>query len=73
MRTGKRSQRTRKQPAAVPLCPPQVAHDLPWDWTEQLRWGDGIQLPELWHGSDSNQVHIHLSLNKRRTILRIAV
>jgi hypothetical protein len=30
MRIGKRNRSTRRKPALVPLCPPQIPHDLTW-------------------------------------------
>jgi hypothetical protein len=27
---------TRRNPAPVPLCPPQIPHDLTWDETRRL-------------------------------------
>jgi hypothetical protein len=37
----------RRKPAAVPLCPPQIPHDVAWDRTRDAA---GYELPELWHG-----------------------
>jgi hypothetical protein len=31
MRTGRGNRSTRRKPAPVPLCPPQIPHDLTWD------------------------------------------
>jgi hypothetical protein len=31
MRIGRGNRRTRRKPAPVPLCPPQIPHDLTWD------------------------------------------
>jgi hypothetical protein len=33
MRIGRGSRSTRRKPAPVPLCPPQIPHDLTWDRT----------------------------------------
>jgi hypothetical protein len=33
MRIGRGNRSTRKKPAPVPLCPPQIPHDLTWDRT----------------------------------------
>jgi hypothetical protein len=33
MRTGRGKRSTRRTPAPVPLCPPQIPHDLTWDRT----------------------------------------
>jgi hypothetical protein len=33
MRIGKGNRSTRRQPAPVPLCSPQIPHDLMWDRT----------------------------------------
>jgi hypothetical protein len=33
MRIGRGNRSTRRKPAPVPLCPPQIPHDLIWDWT----------------------------------------
>jgi hypothetical protein len=33
MRIGRGNRRTRRKPAPVPLCPPQIPHDLTWDRT----------------------------------------
>jgi hypothetical protein len=30
MRTGRANRSTRRKPAPVPLCPPQIPHDLTW-------------------------------------------
>jgi hypothetical protein len=30
MRIGRANRSTRRKPAPVPLCPPQMAHDLTW-------------------------------------------
>jgi hypothetical protein len=40
MRIGRGNRSTRGKPAPVPLCPPQIPHDLTWDRTPL----------ELWHG-----------------------
>jgi hypothetical protein len=32
MRTGRGSRNTQRKPAPVPLCPPQISHDMTWDW-----------------------------------------
>jgi hypothetical protein len=31
MRIGRGNRSTRRKPAPVPLCPPQMPHDLTWD------------------------------------------
>jgi hypothetical protein len=33
MRIGRRNRSTRRKPAPLPLCPPQIPHDLTWDRT----------------------------------------
>jgi hypothetical protein len=33
MRIGRGNRSTRRKPAPVPLCPPQISHDLTWDRT----------------------------------------
>jgi hypothetical protein len=33
MRIGRKNRSTRRKPAPVPLCPPQIPHDLTWDRT----------------------------------------
>jgi hypothetical protein len=33
MRIGRGNRSTRRKPAPVPLCPPQIPHDLTWDRT----------------------------------------
>jgi hypothetical protein len=32
MRIGRGNRSTRRKPAPVPLCPPQMPHDLTWDY-----------------------------------------
>jgi hypothetical protein len=33
MRIGRGNRSTRRKPTPVPLCPPQIPHDLTWDRT----------------------------------------
>jgi hypothetical protein len=37
------------KPAPMPLCPPQIPHDLTWVQTQAA----SDQLPELWYGPKS--------------------
>jgi hypothetical protein len=39
IRIGRGNQSTRRKPAAVPLCPPQIPHDLTWDRTRAAAMG----------------------------------
>jgi hypothetical protein len=39
MRTGRRNRSTRRKPAPMPLCPPQIPHDLVWDRTRAAAVG----------------------------------
>jgi hypothetical protein len=39
MKIGKGNQSTRRSPAPVPLCPPQIPHDLTWDRTRAAAVG----------------------------------
>jgi hypothetical protein len=39
MRIGRVNRSTRRKPAPVPLCPPQIAHDLTWDRTRAAAVG----------------------------------
>jgi hypothetical protein len=39
MRIGRGNRSTRRNPASVPLCPPQIPHDLTWDWTRAAAVG----------------------------------
>jgi hypothetical protein len=39
MRTGRGNRSTRRKPAPVPLCPPQIPHDLTWAWTRAAAMG----------------------------------
>jgi hypothetical protein len=34
MKIGRGNQSTRRKPPPVPLCPPQIPHDLTWDRTQ---------------------------------------
>jgi hypothetical protein len=46
MRTGKGSRNTLRKPAPVPLCPPQIPHNLTWDRTGVVAVGSQ-RLPEI--------------------------
>jgi hypothetical protein len=39
MRTGRETRSTRRKPAPVSLCPPQIPHDLTWDRTRAAAVG----------------------------------
>jgi hypothetical protein len=39
MRIGRGNRSTRKKPAPVPLCPPQIPHNLTWDRTRAAAVG----------------------------------
>jgi hypothetical protein len=39
MRIGRGNRSTRRKPAPVPLCPPQILHDLTWDRTRAAAVG----------------------------------
>jgi hypothetical protein len=39
MRNGRGNRNTRRKPAPVPLCPPQIPHDLTWDRTRAAAAG----------------------------------
>jgi hypothetical protein len=49
MRFGRRCRITGRNPTPVPLCPPQITHDLTWyrAWAAEREAGDWS--PELWH------------------------
>jgi hypothetical protein len=32
---------TQRKPAPMPLCAPQIPHDLTWAWSGPLQWEDG--------------------------------
>jgi hypothetical protein len=44
MRIGRRNRSTRRKPAPVPLCPPQISHDLTWDRTRAAMVGIVLKL-----------------------------
>jgi hypothetical protein len=48
MMIGRGNRSTRRKPAPVPLCPPQIPHDLTRREPGQPRWEAGDQPPELW-------------------------
>jgi hypothetical protein len=39
LRIGGGNRNTQKEPAPVPLCPPQIPHDLTWAWTRAVAMG----------------------------------
>jgi hypothetical protein len=39
MRIGRGNRSTRRKPAPVPLCPPQIPHDMTWDRTRAAAVG----------------------------------
>jgi hypothetical protein len=39
IRIGRGNRSTRRKPAPVPLCPPQIPHDLTWDRTRAAAVG----------------------------------
>jgi hypothetical protein len=50
MKTGRGKGSTRRKPAPVPLCPPQIPHNLTWAEPGPPRWEGGDLPPELWYG-----------------------
>jgi hypothetical protein len=42
MRIGRGNRSTRGKPAPVPLCPPQILHDLTWDRTRAAEVGSQL-------------------------------
>jgi hypothetical protein len=48
-RSGWRNRSTRKQPAAMPPCPPQIPHNLTWDQTQADAVGSKRLTAELWN------------------------
>jgi hypothetical protein len=48
MRIGRGNRSTRKKTASLPLCPPQIPHELTWDWTRAAAVGS------LSYGTDQN-------------------
>jgi hypothetical protein len=44
--TGGKTEQLRKKPVSVPLCPPQISHELTWGWT----WASAVRgrLPTAW-------------------------
>jgi hypothetical protein len=40
MRIGRGNRNTPRKPAPVPLCPPQISHDLTWDQTRAAAVGN---------------------------------
>jgi hypothetical protein len=40
---------TLRNPALVSLCPPQISHDLTWEWTQASAVRSRRLNPELWH------------------------
>jgi hypothetical protein len=49
MRIGRGNQSTRRKPAPMPLCPPQISHDLTWDRIRAAAVGSRQLTAELWH------------------------
>jgi hypothetical protein len=47
MRIGRGNRSTRRKPAPVPLCPPQIPHDLALDRNR------AAAVPELWYGQNT--------------------
>jgi hypothetical protein len=45
MRIGRGNRSTRRKPAPVPLCPPQIPHDPTWDRTSSQTSVQGTKLP----------------------------
>jgi hypothetical protein len=39
MRTSRENQSAQRKPVPVPLCPPQIPHDLTWDQTQAAMVG----------------------------------
>jgi hypothetical protein len=50
MRNGGRNRSTRRKPAPVSLCPPQIPHDRTCDRTLAAVVGSRRPPPEIWHG-----------------------
>jgi hypothetical protein len=50
MRIGRGNRSNRRKPALVPICPPQIPHDLTWVEPGPQRWDAGDYPPELGHG-----------------------
>jgi hypothetical protein len=42
MRIGRGKRNTRRKPIPVPLCPPQIPHDLTWDRTRATAVGSRL-------------------------------
>jgi hypothetical protein len=42
MRIGKENRSTRRKPAQMPLCPPQIPRDLTWDRTRVVAVGSRL-------------------------------
>jgi hypothetical protein len=62
---GKGNRGTWRKPAPVPLCPPQIPHDLTWDWIRAIAVGNCYWLPKLWHSLCCNLIHCfsaHISI-----------
>jgi hypothetical protein len=51
MRIGRGIRSTRRKPAPVPLCPPQIPHDLTWDRTRAAAVGSQRVTPRRWYSS----------------------
>jgi hypothetical protein len=49
MRTGRENRSTRRRPALMPFCQPQIPRDLTGVEPEPMRWESGDLPPELWH------------------------
>jgi hypothetical protein len=70
MRIGRGNRSTVRKPAPVPLCPPQIPHDLTWVRTRALRGGKPAT-NRLSYGTATEYVTHSFNFNKgQKHILR---
>jgi hypothetical protein len=81
MRIGRGNRSTRRKPAPMPLCPPQIPHDLSWDRTRPA--AEGSQRLTAWAlarpGTGSNTspivtvIFVGFILNCRRMVRHLGI
>jgi hypothetical protein len=69
MRIGRGNRSTRRKPAPVPLCPPQIPHDLTWDRARAAAVGS--QRLTAW--AMARPLHYHLTIRRRKVQLLTAL
>jgi hypothetical protein len=58
----KKNRSTRRKPAPVPFCPPQISHELTGREPGQPRWEASELSLELWLGQQTNFLFNHLKV-----------